>query len=186
MAEKFQNTFRIPSARAPWWDYSTNAAYFVTICVQNKTPHFGQVENNQVVLSELGHHADACWRDIPNHFPFVLLDAFIVMPDHVHGIIIINKSSSPLETQNLASLPPARHASSAPPANRFGPQSRNLASIVRGYKVGVTKQARAIQPDFKWQSRYYDHIIRNDADYCSIVHYIRNSPANWPQQNPGW
>jgi putative transposase len=84
------------------------------------------------------------------------------MPNHVHGVIVINKPTS---------------TDGGP--NRFGPQSQNLASIVRGFKIGVTKYAREHQIPFAWQARYYDNIVRSTADYERISHYIVANPANW-------
>ncbi|MBD3616531.1 MAG: hypothetical protein HUJ22_08155 [Gracilimonas sp.] len=140
--------------------------------------------NRKMQLSEIGKIAETCWMDTPEHFPFVKLGEFIVMPNHVHGIIIIAKADDArnktgakhgIETQNLASLRPGNQN----PLNEFGPQSRNLASIIRGFKIGVTKRARKIQPDFKWQSRYYDHIVRDRKSFNTISEYIRNNPVKW-------
>jgi len=187
MANKFQNTYRIPSARLQTWDYGSNAAYFITICTQERISWFGKIEEQTMKKSEIGDFASECWFEIPRHFPFVVLGAFVVMPNHLHGIIIINKndlagdgdSGHIVETQNLASL-----RSQPPPAinlhpNQFGPQSQNLASIIRGYKIGVTKIARTIDSTFQWQSRYHDHIIRNANEYKRIENYIINNPAYW-------
>ena len=106
------------------------------ICTQNHEHYFGEIANGAMHLSEIGHLANKYGVEIPEHFPFVELDAFVVMPNHVHGIIIINKPNNErnVETQNFASL-------QSKPANRFGPQSKNLASIIRGFKIGVTKNA---------------------------------------------
>jgi hypothetical protein len=95
--DKFQNKYRIPSARAQWWDYSANAAYFVTICTANKEHFFGEIANGEMQLSETGKMAHDFWSEIPNHFPFVILGEFVVMPNHVHGIVIIDK---PIITDN--------------------------------------------------------------------------------------
>jgi putative transposase len=130
--------------------------------------------------SEIGNFASQCWFEIPRHFPFVVLGAFVVMPNHVHGIVIINKNEMVIgdsgrivvETQNFASL-------RSPHPNQFGPQSQNLASVIRGYKIGVTKMAREIEPAFQWQPRYHDHIVRNANEYKRIENYIINNPANW-------
>jgi hypothetical protein len=120
--EKFQNKYRTASARAKWWDYGSNASYFVTICTQNRVHYFGEIENQTMQLSEIGRCAVTCWQEIPNHFPFVELGAFVVMPNHVHGIIIIDKPTT-VETQNIASLPfPAAH-------NKLGPETQNIASL---------------------------------------------------------
>jgi putative transposase len=94
MPGKFQNKYRIPSARASWWDYGRNAAYFVTICTQSRVCYFGDIMETQLILSPLGKIAQSCWNEIPQHFPYVQLDSFVVMPNHVHGIIIINKSNN--------------------------------------------------------------------------------------------
>ena len=89
--DKFRNKYRIPSARAPFWDYGWNAAYFVTICTHNRKHYFGKVVDGEMVWSEIGKIAQRCWLEITEHFPFVKLDAHMVMPNHVHGIIIIDK-----------------------------------------------------------------------------------------------
>lgn len=92
MADKFQNKYRIPSARATWWNYGDNGYYFVTICTYNKEHWFGEIENGVMVLSEIGKLTENFWQQIPQHFPFVELYTFVVMPNHVHGIIRINKN----------------------------------------------------------------------------------------------
>ncbi|MCO6464736.1 MAG: hypothetical protein J5I52_11375, partial [Saprospiraceae bacterium] len=86
--DKFKNKYRIASTRLQHWDYGWNAAYFVTICTKNRICWFGNVADGGMVLSEIGEIAQKCWIEIVEHFPFVKLDAFIVMPNHVHGIII--------------------------------------------------------------------------------------------------
>lgn len=192
MSDKFQNKYRIPSARAAWWDYGTNAAYFITICIKDQKHLFGKVINGEMHLSAIGNFALQCWNEIPKHFPFVLLDEFVVMPNHIHGIIIINKMddiSLPVQTQYLASpndisSPDGNETQdivSLPgdAKNKFGPQSQNLPSIIRGFKIGVTKSARLTNPDFAWQPRYHDHIIRDQKAYENIANYIRNNPFNW-------
>jgi REP element-mobilizing transposase RayT len=187
-ADKYQNKYRIASARLASWDYGSNAAYFITICVQDRSHAFGEVVDGRMNLTLLGEAAWECWRAIPEHFPFVVLGEFVAMPNHVHGTIIIDKrlpnadadpiiaveTQDVVETQDFASLRrPAR------PQNQFGPQSQNLASIVRGFKIGVTKFARQRQIAFAWQARYYDHIIRNAAEHERIRKYIVENPQKW-------
>jgi putative transposase len=197
---KFQNKYRIPSARAPWWNYGDNAAYFITICTHNRVHYFGEIVNDVIVdggrggdavdggggdavetqniaslrPTEIGKFAEICWYEIPNHFPFVQLGAFVVMPNHIHGIIAINKPET-----DRSFLSGIYSPTQLPANNKFGPQSQNLASIVRGFKIGVTKMAKQIRPDFKWQPRYHDHIIRDDAEYQRISYYIKTNPSNW-------
>jgi putative transposase len=111
-----------------------------------------------------------------------------VMPNHVHGIIIIDKPvgnpvfgciGGMLDMQNFAYLPIPPIQRTQTPKNKFGPQSQNLASIIRGYKTGVTKYARNNDIRFTWQSLYHDHIIRDNASFKRIQQYIINNPKNW-------
>lgn len=189
MKKRSDNIYR--KLRANWWDYSSNARYFITICTRVKKPFFGEIRDQKMNLNELGKWAEICWQDIPNHFPFVELGAFVVMPDHIHGIIIINKPLSigtNVESQNIAtphSLSDNNSNINNKAKNKFGPQSKNLASIIRGFKIGVTKKSKSLYPGFKWQTLYYDHIIRNDGDLERIVKYIQNNPLNWnKKRNP--
>jgi putative transposase len=180
--DKFKGKYRIPSARWAAWDYGSNAAYFVTICTANRECVFGTIMNGDNILTPLGQSARDCWNEIPAHFPFVELGEFVVMPNHVHGIVIINKpdeiGGGGEETQNFASLQPKKQPPTKP-QNQFGPQSKNLASIIRGYKIGVTKFARQNNISFSWQTRYHDHVIRNAEEYERIGHYIATNVQNW-------
>lgn len=173
--KRYKN-FRGGTARAGWWDYSSNAAYFVTMCIKNRKHYFGEVENGSMQLSALGKAAEACWKAIPEHFPFVEIGAFVFMPDHMHGIIFINKMDEQVSNslkldsrkEDLIIFSPKKRADTLFLFNQFGPQSKNLASIVRGFKVGVTKASKTVCPKFKWQPLYYDRIIRNEFEYWRI------------------
>jgi len=89
--EKFRGIYRIPSARWAAWGYGSNAAYYITVCTANRAHDFGEIANGSMRLTRLGQAAVDCWNEIPAHFPFVVLDAFVVMPNHVHGILVIEK-----------------------------------------------------------------------------------------------
>jgi len=174
MARLFSGKYRVDTTRLKNWDYGWNAEYFVTICTKNRVQWFGNVENKMMKLSQIGKIADRCWMEIPDHFPFVKLGAYVIMPDHVHGIIIIDKpnhNKTKKEAQDFAPL--------VQPLQKFGPQSRNLPSIIRGFKIGVKRNARLIRHRFEWQPRYYVHIIRNKRAYNRISKYIVDNPANW-------
>ena len=92
MPQKFQNKYRIPSARLQSWDYGKNGAYFITICTKNRFHFFGEVVNEEMNFNENGAIAMQLWADIPNHFPYIELGNFTVMPNHVHGILIVEKT----------------------------------------------------------------------------------------------
>jgi putative transposase len=101
MTLRFQNKFRIPSTRLIDWDYRRDAAYFITICTANHTCYFGEIENGKMRLSNVGVLADVFWYDIKNHARNIRLGAYVVMPNHIHGIIIL---SSKIETLNEPSV----------------------------------------------------------------------------------
>jgi REP element-mobilizing transposase RayT len=121
-------------------------------------------------LYPAGKIAEQLWLEIPSHFPFVRLDSFVVMPNHIHGILIIDK-----EDQVLASL-----QNKTPGQQRFrNPESSSISSILGSYKSEVTKRVRKSNELFGWQSRFHDRVIRDDAEYRRIVHYIENNVSNW-------
>ncbi len=151
------------SIRLRGHDYAGRGVYFVTICVAKNRPLFGTVVNGQMVLNDAGRIAAGCWRDIPKHFPQVSLDEWVVMPDHVHGIITIHS----VGVKNLSPIPPR----SARPCGT----SRTVGSIVRGFKIGVTK---LLDGDSPWQRNYYDIIVRDARALNNIRAYIRNNPAD--------
>lgn len=180
----FKGKYRIQSNRHYYWDYSSAGLYYVTICTATREHYFGSVEDSEIILTNIGQVALDCWLEIPKHFPFILLDDFVIMPNHIHGILNINEmvncqkciDESTPETQNIASL---RGSCQYHGPNKFGPQSNNLGSIIRGYKTAVKSYSTKNNIDFAWQSRYYDHIIRDEDDLFRIRNYISNNPANW-------
>jgi REP element-mobilizing transposase RayT len=193
MQNKFQNKYRIPSSRLQTWDYGTNGAYFITICTQNREHFFGVVQNGTMQLSETGKIAEQLWIEIPNQFPFIELGNFVVMPNHVHGILIINKIVSPsVETRFIASKniesidnKETRLIASLPNKNGGFSGDKNpmlndtISKIIRWYKGRCTFECRKINSDFSWQSRFHDHIIRNSKSFDIIQNYIFENPMNW-------
>ena len=101
--DKFNNKYRIPSARAQWWDYSGAGAYFITICTAHRIPFFGEIINARLQSTELAILAEKFWHEIPNQFNFIESGSFVVMPDHIHMILIINDDAI-VETRLIASL----------------------------------------------------------------------------------
>lgn len=197
--DKFIGKYRIDSTRLPGYNYSSNGYYFITICTYNREYYFGDVlmdDNHEysVALTHIGKIACDCWLDIPKFHPYVILDEFIIMPNHMHGILQINKINSPVETRYVASH--KEHKSKITQSinktpgmaslpgdgeykNTFGKQTQNLASIIRGYKSAVTIYATKHNLDFHWQPRYYDHIIRTESSLNKIRQYIKINPLKW-------
>lgn len=169
--KKYKNKYRIPSARHPDWDYSANANYFVTICTHNRQHFFGKISNGIMMLSTIGKIVGLEWIKTFEMRPDMNLTMFeyVVMPNHFHAIIGIGKN-----TYNDDMCRDAKHCGST-----FGPQSKNLASIIRGFKTGVTQNARLINTNFKWQGLFHDHIIKNEISFQNISNYIINNPQKW-------
>jgi len=184
MPEKFKNKYRISSTRLPYWDYGWNGAYFITICTKNRVCFFGEIKNGKMIFSEIGRLAHKFWNEIQNHFPFVVLDEFVIMPNHVHGIIIIDKPTDEHKTNNVAVVE-TRHrlvstTRTTPAQNRFrNPGKNNISSIIGSYKSVVSKHAHQIDEIFNWQPRFYDRIIRNAKEFYKIRKYIRYNSAKW-------
>lgn len=187
---KFNNQYRIPSARAPFWDYGRNALYFVTICTKQRICWFGGIErdtnNRQVVsLSPIGEIAQAEWLKTFEIRPDMNLwmGAYVIMPNHFHAIIGIGKNDYNSEHNGIRrdAMPCVSidQDQSDSRKNRFGPQSKNLASIIRGFKIGVSRRVRKIDADFAWQARYHDRIIRDNASLKHFTNYILLNPMNW-------
>ncbi|MEA3485852.1 MAG: transposase [Candidatus Aerophobetes bacterium] len=195
MADKYKNKYRISSARLQSWDYGSNAMYFVTICTQNRQHYFGEIINDEMQLSELGKHVEKEWLKTPDIRPDMNLelDTFVVMPNHFHGIIGIGKNEYNMQRgserrdamHRVSTTTTNANTNATTPdnqteyTNQFGPQSKNLASIIRGFKSSVTTYARKNNLEFEWQPRFHDHIIRDDKSYKNIVNYIITNPQNW-------
>lgn len=181
---KFQNKYRTSSIRAQWWDYGWNGAYFITICTQDREHYFGEIQKDKMVLSEVGIIADILWHQIPIHHKNVELGDFVVMPNHIHGILIIDKQLDNIDVDNVET----GHALSLPPLpslpkpglQRFQNIGKNtISSIVGSYKSAVTKHANRLGYPHQWQKLFYDNIIRNNNDYQRISDYIVSNPVNW-------
>jgi len=172
--DKFDNKYRIPSARLQHWDYRCAGAYFITICTQNREHYFGEIVYGQTQLSHIGVIADILWYQIPHHAQYVELGAFVVMPNHVHGILILTDTNHTVETLHVETLhATSLHATSLPSTKpsteqknkqmaMISPKSNSISTIVRSYKSAVTKLAHRLGFDFQWQTRFHDHVIRND------------------------
>ena len=186
------------------WDYRKNGAYFVTICTSDRDHYFGKITNGIMHLSEIGMIARDCWQEIPQHFQFVNLDAYTIMPDHMHGIMVINKHRGALETCEMddngndccGRVVACNHPTTTISTNPLetpvddrmsiiSPKPGSLSTIIRSYKSAVPNRAHQINPDFAWQSRFYDHIIRNPQSKDRIARYIKNNAENWQRIGHG-
>ncbi len=162
----FQRSLQRKRNRLPEYNYSQTGYYFVTICTKDKRRYFGKIKNGKIELNQIGKVAEKYWEDIPKHFSFAEMDEYIIMPNHIHGIIVIDNENTVdnnhgcyLQTRNMELLP----------------------RIISQYKSSVTRQIRKEFGDysFAWQKSFYDRIIRNENELYSIRKYIRQNPLKW-------
>ena len=137
--------------------------------------YFGEVEDGEMKLSEIGKIAKSEWFKTLELRPDMnlILNEFVVMPNHIHGIIFIGKNEFNKKSETNESSEELIYK------NKFQSQSKNLASIIRGYKSAVTIQARKINSEFGWQSKFHEHIIRDKRAFQNIEKYIKNNPKKW-------
>ncbi len=162
----FQNIYRTQTTRVKWHAYDCGI-YFITICTHDKKHHFGGIKRDEISQQNIMQHntfglyAQKCLEEVKIHQPYAEVPLYVVMPNHIHALVFIHNDNK-MKEQGV-----------------FGPQSKNLGSVVRGIKVGITKFAKENNIDFKWQQRYYDHIIRNQEDLNRVAEYIQNNIGKW-------
>ncbi|MBC8172676.1 MAG: transposase [Chitinophagales bacterium] len=182
------------------YDYSSDGLYFITICTKNRENHFGEIaavdtvgivgtshvmsqRSQQMVLNEIGKIADEYLNDIPQHFSHVEMDEFIIMPNHVHCILVLDKSlvgvGVGVGTRHVVSQ---HHVVSQPTQyNQFSkPITGSVSVIIQQYKSSVKRWCNKNGHEyFQWQSRFHDHVIRDGESYERIKNYIINNPSHW-------
>ncbi len=162
------------SVRLPTLDYSESHSYFITICAKSKRPIFGRIVANEMVLSAIGQVVEACWMDIPFHFPNVELATHVVMPEHLHGILRLRERA--MDDESIAKV--SRRARHAVPLRRqqreFAvPTVASIPTIVGAFKSAVTKRLKQAI----WQRGYYERVIRDENEFRKTCEYIRSNPA---------
>jgi putative transposase len=179
------------SIRLKGYDYSSVGPYFVTVCTHNKTCLLGQIANSQMILSNAGEMINRTWNEIPQNYSGIKIDAFQIMPNHIHGIItLVGTDPYPIhdnilgQSQGIANGQPQGVA----------PTRLSLADVVHRFKTMTTKRytdgvKQNGWPPFKgklWQRNYYEHIIRNETSLHKIRQYVMDNPKTWTtdQLNP--
>ena len=166
------------SIRLRGWDYRRNGAYFVTLTTHDRVHLFGEIVNRTMAVSDFGRVVSEEWNRTAQLRPYVQLDAFVVMPNHVHGIIWI------VNDDNVGRVEAAPR-----PYPPRGVKSGSLGAIVGAFKSAVTKRINKIRDTLGapvWQRNYYERIIRTERELYNVREYIKNNPAKWPSdtQNP--
>lgn len=196
MKEKYLNKYRIPSNRLQGWEYGNNGIYFITICTGNREHFLGRVLNEEMQLNEIGGIANTLWTEIPKQFPFIELGKYVIMPNHIHGLLTV-------ETQFIASVSDSNDSITSVndsitsgynnqdaincvstggfAGNKNPLLNKNISRVIRWYKGRCTFEIRKIHADFLWQARFYDHIVRNQQSLRQIEDYIESNPLRWTE-----
>lgn len=176
------------SIRLKGYDYGQAGAYFVTVCVQDRTCLFGDIVNGEMRLNDAGKMIQAVWNEIPIHYSGFETDAFVIMPNHFHGIIVIVGAGPGACPDGVQSLGIGQ-------SQGIAPTGLSLPDIIHRFKTMTTKRyADGVKnygwPPFLgrlWQRNYYEHVIRNEESLNHIRQYILNNPLQWEfdRENPG-
>ena len=169
--DRFQNKYRIESARADWHDYD-GGSYFITICTKNREHFFGEIVNGEMVLSDIGKYAEEQFKNVSSHYPYAEIPLWTIMPNHLHAIVIIDGNKTKYDRRVVEAW---RAASLRDIANLQG----WLSVVIGGLKSSITRFANENTLDFSWQPRFHDHIVRDTPEMNRIATYIENNVANW-------
>ena len=201
MENRFRDTYRIPSNRLRGWNYSSSGHYYITIVTAGRNRLFGEINDGEMVLNEIGQ---IVYDEFFKSFELrdeLFLGAFVLMPDHLHAIVILDKSKyecpghvgmhGHVETHGRASLHPSQPNNPMPP--QFQRQPKSVSLFVAGFKSATVKRiddwidsnnmamAKFNKNNPLWQSNYHDHIIRNETEFRNISEYIIRNPIDWKE-----
>ena len=191
MQKQYKKKYRNKSIRLAGYDYRSEGLYFITICTKDRICYFGEIDSQgKIHLSKEGEIAYNNWKAIPNHFNYIFLGEFVVMPNHIHGILGINHQNH-VETLhcnvNQAEENMLDELCQSLQMSNLSPKQGSISTIIRSYKSASTKTIREqTNQEFAWQPRFYDHIIRNQESLINIEGYIINNPLKWAEdeENP--
>ena len=184
----YKNIYRVKSTRHPDWNYADDGMYFITICTKDKQEFFGKINKEEMFLNNIGKISNKIWLEIPKYFSNVILDEYIIMPNHVHGVIsICNDGRDAINRVPMGNGPvngrdAINRVSTGGITGRHNPMGKeSLGEIIRWYKGRCSFEIKKLLPNvnFAWQSRFYDHIIRNEKSLNKIREYIANNPLKW-------
>ena len=173
--EKFQEKYRIATTRATWHDYRCGT-YFVTICTKDKEHYFGEIADCKMLFTDIGEYANEQMKNVTAHYPYAEIPLWVVMPNHIHAIVIIRDNNDASHCRDVA-----RNISTGKniQMSSISPKCNTLSVVIRGVKSAITKFANENSIPFAWQHLYYDHIIRDSNEMNHIAEYIENNVAEW-------
>ena len=185
---KYRNTYRVESTRIPEYNYSQPGGYFITVCTKEREYYFGEIFNANMRLSKAGEIVKQCLLDLPFHYPNVQIDEFVIMPNHIHAILIITDVETGLRPVSKTTINPAKIISDCniksleTGLRPVSTKTHGIPEFVRALKSFSTRKiniARNSRTPEIWQSRYYEHVIRSEKEMKRIRESIFFNPINW-------
>ena len=173
--------------RASWHDYN-GGMYFITICTKEREHYFGEIVDGVMNLTDVGRFADEQFINVTAHYPYAEIPVWVVMPDHIHAMVIIDHDKIPYERRIVgfdsvgsrrATTPQEQNQQSNMSPQEIANMQGWLSVVVGGIKSSITKFSNEHSIPFLWQSRFYDHIVRDSNEMNRIAEYIENNVANW-------
>ncbi len=187
--------------RLPTRNYTRPGFYFITICTKNRIPWFGDIHQQRMRLSDIGNIVERCWCEIPAHFRHMTLDEYVVMPDHIHGILVMGERDMRSDMASVGhgiipttlaqtpgheivniprvGVPHAEPLHESRRHHRTQWKSGCLGAIINQFKSACSRYIHRDYPDFAWQRGYHDRIIRHDNSLDQIRSYIKTNPKRW-------
>ena len=190
MNDKYRNKYRIPSARLPGWDYGWNGYYFITICTANREHLFGEIIRDEMILSDIGNIVLQEWDKSFEIRIELFCNAFVIMPNHIHAILRIEKPKTMDDGGSGRDARPCVSTTATATDNQTSPGGmahrapKSISSFVAGFKSAATKRINEFRdtPEAPvWQPRFHDHIIRDEKSYDKIWQYIVDNPVLWQE-----
>ena len=189
--EIYKNRYRVSSARADWHAYD-GGFYHVTVCTKDRELYFGEIVDGTMSLSEIGKYAEEQFRNVISYYPYAEIPVFIVMPNHIHAIVVIDNRTPRRDAIHRVSdihrvkedmMDDSSMDSETPKGGLTGNDNpmlhQRLGTVIRGLKARVTHYANEEGIEFAWQSRFHDRIIRNQKDLNEATKYIENNVVKW-------
>ena len=189
MSDKWKEKYRIDTARKPGWDYSSPGDYLITVCTKHRKHFFGECTDGKMKLNLAGAAVQGFWYEIPKHFSHIELGKFVVMPNHIHGILTIKLSDTPEEEKQVASLPDINRAFDGDLRKqpdfykKIHAKKGSISVVVGSFKGACRRAINRYLPaiDFEWQSRFHDRVLRDESELRNANHYIVFNPEMWEE-----
>jgi REP element-mobilizing transposase RayT len=166
--------------RAKWWNYTNAGFYFITINTELKLHYFGEIKDGKMILTTSGIKVNEIWHLIPIQFPFIVLHEFVVMPNHIHGLIEIKKPN--YLNLKMDVLEFNKNGGIAGLKNLMF--TNNLSKVIRWFKGRTTFEIRKTNKYFYWSKNFHDIIVRDNISKIKISKYIQNNIKTWSQKGP--